>query len=241
MLQFGKAKERRGGCAQRQLDRAVALFDLVPGELIGHLLRIQIGMRPGMRTDGVTGRGHLLENFGMVGGMLADRKEHRLGAFISQRLEHGGRIGRPRAVVEGQHDFLVGQKVELLEMLKAKAGAAGGVDFHHAGDAQRIGIGAVGFRLRHSRGLVSKGAGRLNLVAGGSGFGGGGWKRRGVRGADCLWGGHSTRGCCPKPYAGNHSSGHDTRQHQTQRVTHGYSFSNTKDKNLARLFMRNRC
>ena len=36
------------------------------------------------------------------------------------------------------------------------------------------------------------------------GFGGGGWKRRGVRGADGLRGGHTARGCCPKPYAGNH-------------------------------------
>jgi hypothetical protein len=44
--------------------------------------------------------------------MLADREEHRLGAFVGERLEHGGRVDRPRAVIEGQHDFLVGQKVE---------------------------------------------------------------------------------------------------------------------------------
>ena len=48
------------------------------------------------------------------------------------------RIARPRTVVEGQHDFLVAQEVVGLEMLEAEARAAGGVDLHHARDAERV-------------------------------------------------------------------------------------------------------
>ena len=103
-----------------------------------------------MRADGVTGCGHLLENFGVIGRMLADREEHGLGAFVGKRLEHGGR-GGPGTVVEGQHDFLVGQEVELLEMLKAEARAARGVDFNHAGDPERVGIGAWIWRAGRGR------------------------------------------------------------------------------------------
>ena len=45
-------------------------------------------------------------------GVLADREEHRLGALVGQRLEHRRRIVRPRAVVEGQHHFVVAQEIE---------------------------------------------------------------------------------------------------------------------------------
>ena len=77
-------------------------------------------MRPGVGADGVAGGGDLLENFRMIGGVLADREKRRLGAFLGQRLEHRGG-GRPRTVVEGQHHFLVGEEVELLELLEAEA------------------------------------------------------------------------------------------------------------------------
>ena len=86
----------------------------------------------------------------MIGRVLADREEHRLGAFVGERLQHGGRVVRPRAVIEGQHHFLVLQEVELLEMLEAEAGSACGVDRDGAGQAQRIRIGASGL-LRNDR------------------------------------------------------------------------------------------
>src|SRR5258708_32639626 len=117
MLQLRKAKKRRRGCAQRQLDGAETFFDLLHGLLLAHFLAVQVRMRPGMGADAMAGRRHLFENFGMVGRVLADREEHRLGAFIRERFEHGGRVYRPGTVVEGQHDFLVRQEVELLEML----------------------------------------------------------------------------------------------------------------------------
>jgi len=77
-------------------------------------------------------------------------KKHRLGAFVGERLQYRGRIARPRTVVKGQHHLLVGEKVELLEMFEAESRPARGVDFHHAADAKRIGIGARGFRLQRS-------------------------------------------------------------------------------------------
>src|SRR6266850_4010000 len=159
MLQLRKAKKRRRRSTQGKLHRAETFFDLVLGLLLGHLLAVEIGVRPGVRPDGMPGRGHLPENFRMIGGVLADRKKHRLGAFVGERLEYRWRIAWPRAVVKGQHDLLVGEKVELLEMFEAETRPARGVDFHHAAHAKRIRIGAPGFRLqgsgRQSRGSKS--------------------------------------------------------------------------------------
>ena len=59
-----------------------------------------------------------------------------------ERLQHRRGVVRPGAVVEGQHHFLVGEEVELLEMLETEARSARGVDHDGAGDAERIGIGA---------------------------------------------------------------------------------------------------
>ena len=97
-------------------------------------------MRPGMRSDGVAGRQHLLEDFRIIGGVLADRKEDAGGAFFRERLQDRRRIYRPRAVVKGQHHLLVAQEVELLEMLEAEARTACGVDLDGAADAERVGI-----------------------------------------------------------------------------------------------------
>src|SRR6266566_7753185 len=150
MLQLRKAKKRRRRRAQGKLHRAETFFDLVLGLLLRHLLAVEIGMRPGVGPDGMPGRGYLSENFRMIGGVLADRKKHRLGAFVGERLQYRGRIAWPRTVVKGQHHLLVGEKVELLEMFEAETRPARGVDFHHAADAKRIRIGARGFRLQRS-------------------------------------------------------------------------------------------
>src|SRR5258705_2242305 len=112
MLQLGKAKKRRRGRAQRQLDGAEPFFDLGPGLLLVHFLAVQVRMRPSRGADAMAGRRHLFENFGVVGRVLADREEHRLGAFIRERFEHGGRVYRPGTVVEGQHDFIIRQEVD---------------------------------------------------------------------------------------------------------------------------------
>ena len=72
--------------------------------------------------------------------MLADRKKERLRALIGQRFEYGRCMSRPRTVVEGQHDFVVAQKVISFEMLEAEAGPAGGVDLDDAGNSECIWI-----------------------------------------------------------------------------------------------------
>ena len=82
----------------------------------------------------------------MPAGMLADREKHRLGALIGERLEDAVGIARPRAVVERQHDFMVAQEVVSFEMLEAETGAAGGVDLHHARNAECVRIVALGRR-----------------------------------------------------------------------------------------------
>ena len=97
-----------------------------------------------MGADRDAGGGHLLGDFRMPHRVLADLEERRLEAIVGQRLEHGGRVVRPRAVVEGQNDFLVAQEIILLEMLEAEAGTAGRVDLDDA-------------RKPHAAGLVTRG------------------------------------------------------------------------------------
>ena len=159
MLQRREAEERRRRlAAERPLHRAEAFFDFVLALLLGQLLVDARRVRPGMRADRMAGRHHLPEDFRIVGGVLADRKEDAVGAFVGERLQHGGRVHRPWAVVESQHDFLVAQEVKLLEMLEAEAGAAGGVDLDGAGDAERVGIvaGRTGPRGRCRRGGTAR-------------------------------------------------------------------------------------
>jgi hypothetical protein len=173
-------------------------------------------MRPSMGADAIAGRRHLFENFGMVGRVLADREEHRLGAFIRERFEHGGRVYRPGTVVEGQHDFLVRQEVELLEMLEAETWPTGSVDFHHPADTERIRIGARGL-WRGSGGLGRNGSGDLNIFGYRDWFGGSGrCKPLGWRGADARSNRQiSTGGRGPEPHGRDHNRGPDTRQYQT--------------------------
>ena len=121
----------------------------------------KILMRPGMRADGVASGRDLFHDFRMPAGVLADREEHRLGALIGQRFEHGRCMSRPRPVVERQHDFVVTQKVIRLEMLEAEAGAAGGVDLDDAGNSECIRIVAFcccGCRLPRPQRAAGAGA-----------------------------------------------------------------------------------
>src|SRR5579872_196255 len=103
--------------------------------------------------------------------MLADREEDAGRALVGQRLEDGGRILRPRTVVKGQHDLLVAQEVELLEMLEAETRPTGGVDLDDAADPERIRIGAGYFcRGRRCGGSRSGCRSRLGIGLGGRGL-----------------------------------------------------------------------
>src|SRR6266545_5101719 len=106
-------------------------------------------MRPGVAADRVACGCYLLEDARLIGGVLADREEDRLGAMCRERGEHSRSIPWPGAIVEGQHDLALAQEVVVLEMLEAEAWAAGGVDFDHAGNAEGIrSIGTTSLRNR---------------------------------------------------------------------------------------------
>ena len=86
-----------------------------------------------------------------------------------------------------------------------------------------------------ARGVLAGRGGTLD-----AGFGGrGGWKLRGRRGCDYLGRELMARMRCPEPDAGDDDRHHDTRQHQTDRITHGYASLNTHDKIGAMSFMEN--
>ena len=64
--------------------------------------------------------------------MLADLEECGFDAIVSESPQDCRGVLRPRAVVEGQHHFLIAKKIVLLEVFEAEAGAAGGVDLDNA-------------------------------------------------------------------------------------------------------------
>ncbi len=143
MLQVRKAEERRdrraGSC---HMHGAVAHLDFLLGlvEILGVWISRQIPVRPGVGADRHAGVDHLFGDFRMPGRVLADFEECGLQAFVGQRLEDGGRVRRPRAVVERQNDLFVAEEVVLLEVLEAEAGTAGGVDLDDAGETHAAGF-----------------------------------------------------------------------------------------------------
>ena len=101
-------------------------------------------MRPGVRADGVAGRGDLPEDFRIIGRVLADREERRLDALVGQRLEHApawSATGRRRR--SARPPCRAGSRC-CLKCSKPKPGTAGGVDLDRARDAERVGIVAFG-------------------------------------------------------------------------------------------------
>jgi hypothetical protein len=149
---------------------AQALLDLILRLLLGFLgERGEVGVRPGVRADGMSGGGHLAQDLRIIRGMLADREEGGADALVCQRLEDG-RGGRPRSVVKGEHNLVVAQEVEFLEVLKAKTRPASGVDLDNPSDAERVRIGARRFCRRggRSRRRRSRRCRRCGRLGGGS-------------------------------------------------------------------------
>src|SRR5262249_31593811 len=153
LLRLPQHWEAEIGCrrpADRPAHGADALLDLVLGVVLyGLALPVAIaptlGFRqtlvtPGMRADGMPGRGHLLEDAGLVGGVQADREEDRLGAVCGERGEHRLRILRPGAIVECKHYLAFAQEIIALEMLEPKAWAPSSVNLDHPCDPQSIGV-----------------------------------------------------------------------------------------------------
>src|SRR6202041_1257409 len=110
-----------------------------------------------MGNDRHPGRDPLLGDFRMPARMLPDLKEGRLQTFVGKRLDDRHGVLWPGTVVKGQHDLLVAEKVVLLEVLEAKPGAAGGVDFDDARKAHSTGLVAGWDAVRRR-----SGSGRLD-------------------------------------------------------------------------------
>ena len=160
MLQVREAEERsdrRAGSGH--MHGAVAHFDFLLGlfEILGVRIPRQIPVRPSVGPDRHAGVDHLFGDFGMPRRVLADLEECRLQTFVGQRLEDGGRVRRPRTVVEGQNDLLVAEEVVLLEVLEAEARAAGGVDLDDARQTHAARFVAWRNVARRRRGLALSG------------------------------------------------------------------------------------
>ncbi len=110
-------------------------------------------MRPGVRTDRMACGRDLLENVGVIGGVLADRKERRLHTMVGERREDCRCVVQPRAVVKRQHHFAGLEEVMLLEVLEAEARSASSVDLNGARCAERV-------RIARARGRCGEPAAR---------------------------------------------------------------------------------
>src|SRR5262249_22706776 len=135
--QFGRVAQGREAeerpnrlVAQRYANRSNALLNLVLAVLFVELGKVLV--RPGMRADRVASGCHLLQNFPMPAGMLADWTENRLGALIGEGLEHGRCVAGPWAIIEGQDDLMIAQKIISLEMLETEAGPTCRIDLDNA-------------------------------------------------------------------------------------------------------------
>ena len=104
-------------------------------------------MGPGVAADGVAGRDHLMEDFRVIGRVLADREEGRPQALIGERFEHRLGVVEPGSVVEGEHDLAGAKRKRGGKLLAADPGRSRRVDGKNAARSQRI-RPAFGTRLR---------------------------------------------------------------------------------------------
>src|SRR5262249_33481345 len=98
---------------------AKTLLDLILAFLF--VLFAEIGVRPRVTADGVACGGDLSQDFGMPSGVLAYGKKHCTDALIRERLENCRRVARPGSVIECEDNFVIAEKVHLLEVLEAES------------------------------------------------------------------------------------------------------------------------
>lgn len=89
--------------------------------------------------------------FRMGGGAAADEKKGREDAFPLERLKHCGGRAWLGTVIEGQHDFLVGERQAVGKVLAADPRGRGGMNRDHARRRKRIRVPRAGLLLGLSR------------------------------------------------------------------------------------------
>ena len=80
-------------------------------------------MRPGMMPDGVALGRDPAHQLRVLRCRLADQEERRVDAFMGQRRQHPRRRGRPRAVIEGQHDLVIAERQRLRKAFQSRPAA----------------------------------------------------------------------------------------------------------------------
>src|SRR5882672_12060936 len=101
-------------------------------------------MAVAMSPDGVAGIADAPHRLGEVARHFADQEEGRLHAFVFEDVQHLGRAGRQRTVVECDHHLVVFERQTLMVLHGAEPRMLGGIDHYGPAGAQRIGItGAI--------------------------------------------------------------------------------------------------
>src|SRR6266446_1132973 len=103
-----------------------------------------------MSPDGVAGIADAPYRLGEIARHFADQEVGRLHAFVFEDVQHLGRAGRQRTVVEGEHDLVVFQRQALVVLHGAEPRMLGGIDHYGPAGAQRVGItGAIARPCEH--------------------------------------------------------------------------------------------
>ena len=148
----GNAEEGRNrvAIAERGGDGCDPGFDLRIRLLRRHAME---GERMGiaMRADGMSGRMNLAHRLGIGLRHPPDEEEGRLDAFGSENVESAGGVGRQRAVVEGQHDLMVGERQRLGILHHPEADMLGRVDHQGAAGAERVRLSRAFGSARRTR------------------------------------------------------------------------------------------
>src|SRR5262249_58853491 len=90
--------------------------------------------------DSVAGIANAPHRIGEVARHFADDEVGRLYAFVFEYVQHLGRAGRQRTVVEGDHDLMIFQRQGLVILHGAETRVLGGIDHKCPARAERVGV-----------------------------------------------------------------------------------------------------
>src|SRR5260221_9590923 len=107
-------------------------------------------MAVAMSPDGVAGIADAPHRLGEVARHFADQEEGRLHAFVFEDVQHPGRAGRQRTVVEGDDHFVVFEREAFVVLHGTEPRMLGGIDHYGPAGAEGVGItGAIARPCEH--------------------------------------------------------------------------------------------